>query len=135
MRGPRGIMREVRNERTQRARSTRTSSTLDVACIQTAVAKREASLAQGFSAFSATISEAYSDRAAALGTVWSITDAGGRRLGLKTAWDAFQQSGKGARETLKTARKDAWKLYNAEVKRCGITTTGEEGGEKFDQSI
>lgn len=132
---PWDAMRQVKIERSRRKGRNDETGRVNALCIQAAVATREMSIAKAFSAFASTMSEAYAERSAALSSVWEITDNAGRRLGLRNAWDAFQKTGKTARETLAVARKDAWKLYKAQVKDCGITSTGEEGGETFDLSI
>ena len=97
--------------------------TVDIACVQKAVDKREDALGAGWTAFNTSVSSAYAARKTALHDAWSKTDAAQRRSAVKAAWDAFKKSAQSARKTWKEARKNAWKTFRSEAKACKGTTT------------
>lgn len=108
---------------------------VDIACVQTAVDKREDALITGWSAFHASISGAYSARKTALHDAWGMTDAAARKAAVKMAWGNFKKSAKTGRKTWKDARKSVWKTFRSEVKSCKGATADvsvELSGEAAD---
>ncbi len=113
--------REDRKEDRQEDRKNSSSITLDatqMACIKTAVGKREDSLVAGHDAYALAIKNAYTARKTALMSAWDLTDKTARRSAVKSADQAFRTSAKSARSTWNTARKASWKTFETDRKAC-----------------
>lgn len=98
-----------------------------LACMQTAVAKRDGAIITAFGKFSSAITSALTVRKDALVAAWGISDKKARRQAIKAAWDAFRKSNQDARATLKSERTAAWKQFGVDAKACRITNIGSEG--------
>lgn len=96
---------------------------LDSACVKPLVEAREKALGAAWTAFSASMSTAFSTRSSALSAAWSLTDVSARNAAIKAAWQAFAKSGKAAREAWKTAQKTARKTFRDGAKACGISAS------------
>jgi len=105
------------------------SNTLNLQCVQTAVATREASMVNAFNAFSTSMSTALSTRATALNTAWGLTDAKARRETRSAAWKAFSVSSKTAKTTFKTSKKSAWNTFKTATKECKVPLAESEGSD------
>jgi len=112
------------------------NSTVNLACVASAVNKRETAIAALWSSYSASTTQALATRKSDLSAAWTITVKKDREKAIKTAWNKFQQSVKGARETAKNARKAAWKTFKSDVQACGKDaskavedTDKEDGGD------
>ena len=115
------IRREDRREDRKEDRKNSSSITLDatqMACIKTAVGKREDSLVAGHDAYALAIKNAYTARKTALMSTWDLTDKTARRSAVKSADQAFRTSAKSARSTWNTARKASWKTFETDRKAC-----------------
>jgi len=82
-----------------------------LACVKTAVEKRENSLIATLDSFYASMKAAFETRKTELLAAWTIT---------KTV--------KESKKTHQSARKEAWKTFEQEAKSCGIPATGEPKG-------
>lgn len=109
--------------------TTSVNNTLDLACVQTAVAIRETSMVSAFNTFSASMSTALSTRAASLNTAWGLTDAKARREARSAAWKAFSASSKTAKTTFKTSKKSAWNTFKTATKACKVPLAESEGSD------
>lgn len=98
--------------------STRSSSQINLACVQTAVGAREQAISAAFATFSTAESAALSARAAALQTAWGITESKVRRSAIKAAWSTFKTANKNAFKALRTSRKSAWATFKTASKAC-----------------
>ena len=99
---------------------------IDTACMQSAVSKREAAIASGFSAYSSTVSSALSTRASAFASAWGLTSAKARNTALKAAWKAYRSSVSSARSAWSKARQSAWVTFYSARKSCGTNATAED---------
>lgn len=118
--------REDRREDRQEDRKNSSSITLDatqMACIKTAVGKREDSLIAGHDAYALSVKNAYTTRKTALMAAWDLTDKTARRTAVKAADQAFKTSVKTARSTWNTARRTAWKTFDTDKKACLPTSS------------
>lgn len=109
--------------------------TVDIACVQKAVDKREDALGAGWTAFNASMTSAYGARKTALHDAWGMSDAAARKTAVKTAWETFKKSAKTARQAWKTARKNAWQTFRSESKACKgaqAEVSVEASGESAD---
>lgn len=105
-------------------------STLNVACIQSAVDTREDALESAFTAFTTAENTALAARKTALHDAWGTTDATARRTARNKAWSDFRVANRKAFETLRNGRKTAWSTFTTASKACGtgvIESAGQEG--------
>lgn len=107
----------------------------NLACMQTAVEKRDNAVIAAFDAFSASMKSAFTARRDALKTAWGKENRSERRTALRTAWGTFRASRKLARETFRTARHNAWKTFRADAKACHGVHRGEEGANEASEII
>ncbi len=110
----------------------RTVKTVDTACIQTVVAKREAAVITSLDTFYTSVKTALQTRKDALNAAWGQTDVATREQAIKAAHQAFQGTWKKANQALKTSRKDAWKVFKTDAKACKVTTNAESSAEQSD---
>lgn len=109
---------------------------VDTACVQTAVAKREAALATAVDAYYTSMKSAMSTRAAALATAWGQADATTREAAIRAAHTAFRTSAKTATSTMRTARKASWQTFKTDAKACKVSLPkAESEAEKTDAAM
>src|SRR3989344_416349 len=99
-----------------------------LACVKTAVEKRENSLIATLDSFYASMKAAFETRKTELLAAWTITDGKERRKARTEAWKKFTKTVKESKKTHQSARKEAWKTFEQEAKSCGIPATGEPKG-------
>lgn len=124
-------------------KETRAAVVLDatqMACISTAITKRESALITGHDTYAASIKSAYTVRSAALASAWTKTDPKERRTAVKTADRAFYETTKTARKTWNTARRSAWKAFETDRKACApqagsAINASDTGSAKVDASL
>lgn len=104
----------------QTASSTPSGGTsINLACMQAAVDKRDTALSAAVDAFASAIKSALDARKGALKAAWALTDKKARRAAIRAAWKAWTTSSQGARRDLNNARKAAWTQFYADRKSCG----------------
>lgn len=106
-----------------------------LACMQTAVAKRDGAIITAFGKFSSAITSALTVRKDALVAAWGISDRKDRSRAIKTAWDIFRKSNRDARATLKSERTAVWKQFGVDAKACRITNVGAEGENMKSENL
>lgn len=111
---------------TNRTARTEAARTLDIACIQAAVDKREAAIIAAVDTYHSTVKTALETRRAALKAAWAIPDRTQRRAAIKAAWDAFRGTWRTASNALHKTRRDAWKQYRTDRRACGPTATSDD---------
>lgn len=104
------------------------AKTVDLACAQTAVEKRENAVASAWSSLNSSITATLATRKDALKIAWAITDANQRRTAIKTAWTNSKSADKTARTAFRKAQKAAWTQFKTDAKSCRATATYEEQG-------
>lgn len=119
------MRRNAEMRRTNRSGSGRTLSgniltTEQLACARAAVAKRETGILSAHTTLSTSITNAYTTRAAALDTAWSLSGATERRIARDTAWKNWRDAMKSARETNKASRKSTWETFKSEAQTCKV---------------
>lgn len=97
---------------------TRAEATIDVPCVQAAVALRETTLIGVGDTFHTALTAALTTRSASLQAAWAITDATARRTARKDAWTAYKASMTAARDTAKASRQSAYTTFNTTMKTC-----------------
>ena len=105
---------------------TKTQSSVDFACVQTAVNARETAIQTAFSTFSASMSAALSARGTALSASWGMSDSKARRESRNTAWSSYRKSAKDAAKALKTAKSTAWNTFKSASKACKVPVVESE---------
>lgn len=110
--------------------------TVDLACMQTAVEKRDNAIMAALDTYSSGVKTALQTRRDALKAAWGITDKKQRRTALRAAWDAFQGTWKNATKALRGAKKDAWTQFNKDQRAC-YANAGEEpaSGQGVDAQL
>jgi len=102
------------------------ASTLDVACIQAAVEKRDSSLISATDVYASAIKSALATRKDALKAAWALTVVKERAKAIRAVWDAWRNSSKAARNNYNEARKRAWGQFYTDRKSCGKTAATED---------
>ncbi len=98
--------------------SMKAKKTVDIACMQSAVDKREDAIIAAWSAFNTSMTSAHTMRKTALHDAWGMSDPAARRSAIKSAWENFRKSKKSAVQAWKAARKNAWKTFKSDAKKC-----------------
>lgn len=108
-----------------------------VACIKSAVIKREDALVVGFDVYASSIKSARVARKDALSLAWDKTVSSERRLAVKVADKTFAESTRNARKTWNTARRTAWKTFEADRRACNVSGVGasDTGNSGTDSSL
>jgi hypothetical protein len=106
-----------------------------VACVRTAVAKREAAINSTWMTFASTMSSAYTTRASALDLAWTMTDTTTRRAAVKSAWSSWRSTVNGARSIHKTAKTAAWSVFKSDATVCKVNTAELDSGMAFGDTV
>jgi hypothetical protein len=105
--------------------------TVDLLCVQTAVAKREAAIGSAVDAYYAAVKAALSTRASALNTAWGMTVKKDRNAAIMAAWNAYKTTFKKASQDARTAKKAAWSQFGTDAKTCRADNL-ESAGQAHD---
>lgn len=101
--------------------------TVDTACMQDAVAAREAAISESWADFSEVITEALAARSEALDEAWGLADAKSQKAAVKTAWSDWKEISKAAHTAMKEDRKAAWDTFKTTAKTtCKVSVPKEE---------
>ena len=106
--------------------ATSTMRTVNVACMQAAIEKRDSAIISAHNAANTSITTALSARKDALKAAWGQTDRKTRRSALHDAWKAWMTTSKQARTTFKTARDGAWTTFASDRKTCGTGAMNDD---------
>lgn len=121
-------------EKAKRKADKAAKAAVDLVCMQTAVAAREASVVSSFDTYFADYKTALSTRMDALKAAWALTDATARKDAIKKAWSDFNTAFKTDRSTLSTARKAAWDKFKTDAQACHAAKS-ETNDTDNDKSI
>ncbi len=99
------------------------NQTINTACVQSAVQKRETALQSAAQTYASAIQSAMSARSSALQAAWGNTDRKVRRTAISDALKAFRAAKRSATQTMQKADRDAWKQFATDRKTCGITSS------------
>lgn len=107
-----------------------------IACIKTAITKREDTLSTGYSTYSINIASSYSARKVALLAAWDSSDAKTRRSAVRSADLAFKSSVLSAKKAWNGTRRTTWSVFESERKACspGLSAI-DTGSSQSDGSI
>lgn len=95
------------------------------ACLQAAVIRRERSVQEAFSSFSAAMDSAFEARGKELLAALEISEKNERAKAVRLAWNKFKETDKNAEQTFRRSKTAAWKQMLSDVKKCGIGFYGE----------
>lgn len=115
-----------------------TPSPEKLACVSTAVEKRDNAIIAAWDTFSAGAKTALQTRRDALKAAWLLTDKKERKAAIKKAWTDFRSSAKTARVAFNKARRDAWKQYKTDLKACraqGAPISDDYGSEGLEVNL
>lgn len=93
--------------------------TVDLACMQNSVDKRDTAIISSWDKFTSVVKSALETRKAALKSAWSNSDAKARREVIKKSWSDYRNTIRTARKTFNSERKAVWNKFNVERKNCG----------------
>lgn len=109
-----------------------------MACIKTAISKREDALIASHDVYALAIKNAYTARKTALLLAWDKTDRTERRTAVRSADKAFKDSVRTTRSAWHSARRTAWKTFENERKACApqsSLSSSDTGSSKEEISI
>jgi hypothetical protein len=101
-------------------------SASELACVRTAVEKRENGIIAAHTAFGSAVGSALQTRKSALVSAWGIEDRKARNTARYEAWRAFKDAVSLARKTHRTAVGGVWDAYRGEAKACNVSVEGVE---------
>ena len=113
----------------ERVRPAAVISPLDIACIKSAVEKRDTAIIAAFDALHDSAKTALIARKTALLAAWDIADRTARRAALKNAWKTYGEAIASARRTFRAARLAAWQQFRTDRKACGKAATSDDRTE------
>lgn len=98
--------------------STSTINSAFTKCQQTAIEKRDASIASARNAYNQTMSQALAVRTAGEKSLVEVTNTEEKKVALKKVVEAYRTSAKTAQATLTSARKATWATFEEDTKAC-----------------
>jgi len=107
---------------------------IDLACMQTAIGKRDGAIISALDAYYNAAKSALTTRQSALQAAWGMTDKKTRTSAQRKAWSDYRASIKTARKTFQNARTSAWKGFATDAKACRGTTE-EFGSQTTDEQL
>ena len=125
--------KKLKEKMTASSTSSSTRPTINLSCVQTAVAERETAVSASWGEFNTSITVALTARKDALVSAWQLTDAKARAEALKSLWKNWKDASKGAHEALKTDRKATRDEFKQTMKdECKVTNLPKEDEEMKD---
>ncbi|MFH0755041.1 MAG: peptidoglycan-binding domain-containing protein [bacterium] len=94
------------------------NSTTTIACVKTAIEKRENALLSAYDIFAGKLRTSRETRKTDLLIAWSIQDSNARNIAVKTAWDKNKKSVKIATIEWNQIRKTIWAQFAQDAKVC-----------------
>lgn len=120
----------------QSATTTPPRPTIDVACIQAAIEKRDSALVASVDTYAASVKTALTTRKDALKAAWAKTGKQERRTAIKAAWKAYRNSVKSARRVFRDAKNAAWRQFHTDRRACKIVSSADDGtGQGVDETL
>lgn len=132
------VIAETQNPSTAATGQQIQASSAALACMQTAVTKRDNAIISAFDAFSASAKTALTARRDALNAAWGIANRKERKAAIKKAWDDFKNATKTARRTLNQARETAWRQFKTDALACknqGVPTSDDIGSKSYENNL
>lgn len=105
---------------------------VDIACMKTAVEKRENALLSAYDTYAGKLRTARETRKTDLLAGWSIQDPKERQTAIKTAWDKYRQSVRTATIEWNQSRKTIWIQFAQDAKNCKASAVETQDLEKVE---
>lgn len=105
---------------------------VDIACMKTAVEKRENALLAAYDTLTQKVRAARETRKADLLAAWSIQDPAQRHSAIKAAWDKYRESVKSARTEWNQSRKTIWIQFAQDAKNCKASAVETQNLEQVE---
>ncbi len=105
--------------------TTTPATTTQIVCIQNALEKRENTLILGHDTFNTAIKTALGKRLAGLKDAWAQTDKKVRQAKRVATLKTFKTDTQAAHTAMKTTRQSAWKMFDTDMRACGVKGHGE----------
>ncbi|MGC9049109.1 MAG: peptidoglycan-binding domain-containing protein [Patescibacteria group bacterium] len=105
---------------------------VDIACMKTAVEKRENALLSAYDVYSDKLKTARETRKTDLLAAWSIQDPKERYMAIQAAWDKFRKSIKTATVEWNQSRKTIWVQFARDAKNCRASAVETQDLEKVE---
>jgi hypothetical protein len=102
------------------------TTSYNVACVQTALDVRETALITAHTALNTAIVQALTVRKDSLKAAWALTDKKARNTARTASWTAFKTSSETAHKAMRDARKGAYTTFNTTMKACGVKGFSEQ---------
>ena len=106
--------------------------TVDIACMKTAVEKRENALLSAYDVYAGKLRTARETRKTDLGVAWSIKDPKERHTAIKAAWEKYHQGVKTATIGWNQSRKTIWTQFVQDAKNCKASAVETQDLENVD---
>ena len=100
--------------------------TLDVACIQSALDKRESAVIAAFDKKTSAVKTALDQRKTDLKAAWALSGLKDRIKARLVAWKNFKKADVNSRMTYRKEVKSAWAQYKTDKKACNVKESDEE---------
>lgn len=105
---------------------------VDIACMKTAVEKRENALLSAYDVYVGKLRAARETRKTDLLSAWSIQDPKERHTAIKAAWDKNRQSVKTATTEWNQSKKTIWIQFAQDAKNCKASAVETQDLEKVE---
>ena len=105
---------------------------VNIACMKTAVEKRENALLSAYDTYVGKIKTAHETRKTDLLAAWSIQDPKERHTAVKNAWDKYRQSVKTATTEWNQSQRTIWTQFVQEAKNCKASAVETQDLEKVE---
>lgn len=108
-----------------------TTATVDLACMQSAIGKRDGAIASAFDTYYNAAKGALTARMSALKAAWGMSDKKARNEAQKKAWSDYRTTVKAARKVFHSAQISAWQQFRTDAKAChGTEEFGSPGADE-----
>ena len=105
---------------------------VDIACMKTAVEKRENALLAAYDVYFGKLRAARETRKTDLLAAWSVQDPKERGTAVKTAWEKFRQSVKTVTTEWNQGRKTIWTQFAQDAKNCKASAVETQDLERVE---
>ena len=103
-----------------------TKPTVNLACLQNVVERRDNSIIATVDGYHATIKTALETRRDGLKTAFGTGDRTQRQSAIRNAWNTYKATQRKAKTTLRDARNAAWQKFTSDRKACGSGAAAED---------
>ncbi len=99
---------------------------VDFACLQNVVERRDNSIISAVDSYHAVVKTALETRRDVLKAAFGVTDQKQRQAAIRNGWNTYKTTQRKAKTTFRDARNAAWQKFNTDRKACGSAAAGED---------